>query len=237
MKHYKDYRQDITDAIARQDDLYNQAMDPFFDGEVSDYDTAYSNYIKSLNHFDAKAYQLTVDAILADTDEVIDSFADRFKNIPEYLGKRNNFDQRCKDIMTSDDAVHNKSAAIDGLDRSRTYSHNGVIDLFNAMNAYARKRGIALPYPADYDLYDRGVLSHRADVAEVLVHNTPLMENTNHLIRDKFETLGHTETTADKMRSLSTSELYKIAKKRQADQQLKESVEELSESAQTDIDL
>lgn len=193
---------------------------------------AHEEYIKSLNGFDASAFEKTIAHILQSDEKTIGDFSDSFQNIPDYIGRRNNWDTKVREILDMDGSPRDKQGMIDALDRSRTRAHNGVITLFNQMNRYAVANKLALPYPKEYGEFKAEDINHRADVAEILTEHTTVLEETHKLMKERFVETGQTETTRDKLKEMNLTQLLEYAKTHQSTE---DAVKELSESAHTDI--
>lgn len=142
----------------------------------------YQKYITSLNGFHALAFDNVIRSILADDDKVINQFSKGFKNVSDYIGKRSVWNIKMNEILQGDSPSHIKQQAVDSLDRSRTRSHNGVIDLFNNINQYAEENKLANPYPISYSYFDKDNKNHRSDVADILTRHTTLLEKVNEIV-------------------------------------------------------
>lgn len=206
-------------GIKEQDALYDQYVTPHLEDDTLEH--AYQYYVKSLDHFDIRAFRKTVNAIMQDP-EALPAFTDKFQSIPDYVEHRNNFDEKRKDILQMDGTPKEKQAIFDTLDRNRTRAHNRVIDLFNSLNRYAESHNIAYPYPNNGESFNPANLDDRETVARVLGRQEPLLETINHFVQ---ENTTEKESLADKFRSMSLKELKDYA----SDKLLAKSVAQLGQ--------
>ena len=179
----------------------------------------YQEYLREIDGFHALAFDQVIDNLLEDGDnlledgdDVLDKFTSRFESIPEYLVHRSGWQDKVNNVMQSDDASHFKTESIAAMDRTRTRAHDGVINLFDTLNSYAEEKNLPLPYPMSYGEFDKGDLNHRADVADILIKHSPLLEKVNMVVQKKFKETGRTETQAEKYQKMSLSDLVALAK-------------------------
>lgn len=207
-------RSQMHNLRQQQDNLYDKYVFSKIVAGASqeEMDKGYQEYEESLHGFDARSFEKTIFAILDDNTEVLDTFTDKFRSIPKYLSARNGWDAKVKDILSQDGSPQDKQGMIDALDRQRTYAHNGVISLFNSLNAYAKEKGFSEPYPHHGVQFDPQNVNHREEAAQALESQSTLLELTNNLVQEKFKETGSEQTTYEKYRSMSLGELYEIAK-------------------------
>lgn len=228
---YDRLREQIRSAKQEQNDSYEKiVMDKIMSGATSEeIAIAHEEYVESLGMFDVAAFEKVIDHIINNEDDkVVDSFASSFQYVSDYITQRNNWSEKRLDAINSDGDVASRQATFDMMDRNRTRAHNGVISLYNRMNEYAQENGLTVPYPTPYGEFKPHIPDHREDVAQILTRNTPLMEISNSFVSEAFQERGFEETTVDKLKAMSLSELYEYAQKAS----LKKSVDELTESAQ-----
>lgn len=174
---------EMHNGIRAQDNVYeNTVIAAILSDGQEDIGDAYKTYQKSLNHFDIRAFRNVVKTLvnLKDQDrEQFNIYADMFKAIPEYVNARNNFRDKQKEIFEMDGDNRSKQPLFDALDMNRTRAHNGVISLFNNLNTFANKNGIAQPYPNDGVAFDPRSPRDREMVADVLARQETLLENVN----------------------------------------------------------
>lgn len=201
---------EMKHTIDVQNDLYDSIVLPAL-GE-DDFPDAYQRYLKELGGFDAKAYNKTIERIegLKGTNpKEFANWSERFSYIPEYITHRNNFDDKTKEIRQMDGSQADKQAIWDTLDRNRTRAHNGVISLFNSLNEFATENKIAQPYPTAKP-FNKNNAYDREQVAEILSKHTTILEVTNSLLLQEKTT----ESDTERYRTMSFSELLKIAKEK-----------------------
>lgn len=201
-----DQVQEVKESINQQDRLYEN-MIVKINLNPKSYDKHYQDYQKAIGNFNARAFRKTIDLITED-DEVIDQFAEDFKNVSKYISARNNFGQKIKQIFEMDGSQADRQALVDVLDRNRVRAHNGVITLFNQMNRYAIEHEIAEPYPNNYQPFDRSNLDDREKVASILASHEVILERVNHLMNDISEKRDNRKKPKQQM---SLHELLKLA--------------------------
>lgn len=213
---------DLLDTVKRQMHTLRQIQDNAYDKYVfskilenapsEEMAQGYADYEQSLQGFDVRSFEKTFLSILDSDKNTLDVFTDQFRAIPKYLMSRNNWDTKVRNIMSEDCTPQDKQGAIDALDRQRTRAHNGVISLFNHLNDYAKEHSFGEPYPHGGISFEPSNINHREDAAQALVSQSTLLELTNELIQEKFQETGSAQTTYDKYRTMSLSELYQVAK-------------------------
>lgn len=230
---YDKLRSQIRSAKQEQNENYeNIVMDKILSGATDEeIAKAHEEYIESLDMFDVSAFEKVIDHIANHaSDEEIDAFTSAFKYIPDYITQRNNWNDKRLEAINADGDVASRQAMFDLMDRNRTRAHNGVIALYNRMNAYAKDNGLTAPYPTPYGEFNQTNPSHREDVAQIMTRNTPLMEISNSFVAETFKERGFEETQAEKFKKMTFSEQLEYAKA----VSLKKSVDELTESAKTE---
>lgn len=178
-------RREMRTTQRDQEMLYNKHMNQEINQDSKTIDKDYKSYIEGLNGFYASAFDKVLLAIAADDEKVKNQFAKAFNHIPDYVAKRSVWDRDKREVLHGDSPTHIKQQALDTLNRSRSRSHNGVIDLFNTLSQYAEDNNLANPYPMSYYLFDKNNRNHRADVADILTRHTTLIERLNEVKQNK----------------------------------------------------
>ena len=96
----------IANGRREQNNLYeNTVGNALVHGDSDKVTEAFAKYYHDLEHFDIIAFDKVFTKILdlkkTDEDKFM-SFAEHFQAIPEYALKRNNFNQRKKDILSQE---------------------------------------------------------------------------------------------------------------------------------------
>lgn len=204
----------MREAKYEQSQLYDKlVMDKILNNCPQEEVTqAYKEYEEKLHGFNANGFERCIHAIVEDDEEIIDKFSSSFAYIPEYLQRRNTFQEQVKDILDMDGDTRSKQDMIDAIDRKRTNAHNGVISLFNMLNDYASEHGFASPYPTPYQRFDMGNETHRNDVAQILTKHQPLFEIVHEYMSEKFKETGKTLSLRERYQTMSLKELCEVAR-------------------------
>lgn len=180
----------LKQLIREQDSLYEYLFPEGYD--LSTHNERYNQYLSGLNGFDARSFRRTISHLL--NSETVPSVITRgFEAVPDYISARSNFDSKRREILEMDGTQKEKQDIFDTLDRARTRAHNGVIELFNALNQYAKDNNIAVPF-VDCDTFDRNDLEDRERVANILSRMEPLMVLVNNLMSTKETELDIVDT-------------------------------------------
>ena len=203
----------IANGRREQNNLYeNTVGNALAHGDSDKVTEAFAKYYHDLEHFDIIAFDKVFTKILdlkkTDEDKFM-SFAEHFQAIPEYALKRNNFNERKKEILSQDGSPADKEAMFKALDANRTKAHNKLILLFNRLNKFANDNQLPQPYPNNGREYDPQVPLDRQHVADVLGKQMPLMENVQNYLLDEAKELNK-PTQAELLMGLTPSEAIKL---------------------------
>lgn len=203
----------IANGRREQNNLYeNTVGTALMRGDDEEITKAFAKYYHDLNHFDIIAFDKVFTKILdlKETDEeTFMSFAEHFQAIPEYALKRNNFNERKKDILSQDGSPAEKEAMFKVLDANRTKAHNRLISLFNRMNKFANDNQLPQPYPNNGRDYDPQIPLDRDHVAKVLGKQMPLLENVQTYLLDESKEFNK-PSQEELLAGLTPSEVLKF---------------------------
>lgn len=197
-------------SVQVQDDLYESIVIPSLD--TDNLQDAYQRYQNELGGFDIRAFRRCMESITQmnqDNPEEFANWSNKFTYISEYATHRNAFDEKVKEIRQMDGTPSEKQVIFDTLDRNRTRAHNGVISLFNDLNDYATKNGIAQPYPTTQP-FDKSNVIDRGKVADILTIHETILETTNLVL----ESEKSVQSESERLRTMSLSEQLAFAKSR-----------------------
>ncbi len=197
-------------SVQVQDDLYESIVIPNLESE--ELPNAYQRYQSELGGFDIRAFRRCIETITQmnqNNPEEFANWSNKFTYIGEYATHRNAFDEKVKEIRSMDGTPSEKQAIFDTLDRNRTRAHNGVISLFNDLNDYATKHGIAQPYPTTQP-FDKSNVIDRGKVADILSMHETILETTNLVL----ESEKRVKSESERLRTMSLSEQLEFAKSR-----------------------
>lgn len=212
----------LTQGIRAQDMLYDDIVLPALDKGDDAISIAMKEYYGKLNGFDTRAFRQCLTHIRTvvkeENPERFAMYCDQFEAIPKYSNERNNFKEKCMDIVQNVDNAYDKKELVGGLDRKRTNEHNIVIGLFNDLNELADEQGFPRPYIHDKKKFDRTSPLDREFVAKITERQEPLFDTINHLMAEE-NTYG---SVIDKMKTMNVKELSEFYQKLNAKTTFKE---------------
>ena len=183
----------LTQGIRAQDMLYDDIVLPALDKGDDAISIAMKEYYGKLNGFDTRAFRQCLTHIRTvvkeENPERFAMYCDQFEAIPKYSNERNNFKEKCMDIVQN--------------------THNIVIGLFNDLNELADEQGFPRPYIHDKKKFDRTSPIDREFVAKITERQEPLFDTINHLMAEE-NTYG---SVIDKMRTMNVKELSEFYQK------------------------